>query len=686
MLEIGDVVQGYRIDALIGRGGMGAVYEATQLSLSRTVALKVITAELSKESAFRERFRREGLLQASLEHPHIVTVYEAGESEHGLFLAMRLIRGPNLKDLIVARQLDVGRTLRILAQAADALDAAHETGLIHRDIKPHNILVAAGRDHAYLADFGVTKAPGDRSLTRTGALVGTLDYISPEQIRGHRATSASDVYAFTCVLYECLTGVVPFPKDSDAAVLYAHIAEPPPAVTAHRPELPQAVDLVLQRGMAKEFEERPRCAGDLIREVDWALGDRIKSTIAAPGPIRFPEEAGIRRASELTATPIIDAPPTREELSPAPPTRQAESPAPETKQASDSEYGIHWIGEQYTPAGAAAPTTPAPTEWRPEPAPVARPRRRMPPLVLAGGAAALLAIVAGFLIGSSRGEEEAEAGTTRTVSAGTRSLAVPADWQRLQEIPTVLRTQLGRPLAFGQQGQLGSGGLVTGTAEAAAPTFVPSTTRAALPANALDSRQRVQLGELEAFRYTNLVPSGYDGTLTLYTVPQANQVTLLGCYLNTGAPQSILRRCDEIVASLDLEGGTPFTLAPTAAYAATLNGTIGTLTNQRRAALNRLAQAKSAAAQASAADAVAASYGTAKTRLQKEAVTPYTRAANAAVVAALARAQSAYAQLARDARRGSRARYDASRREVTRSQTQLQTALDGLRDLGFSFG
>ncbi len=169
MPEIGDIVEGYRIDALIGRGGMGAVYEATQLSLSRTVALKVITGELSKEPAFRERFRREGLLQASLEHPHIVTVYEAGESEHGLFLAMRLIRGPNLKDLIVARQLDVSRTLRILAQAGDALDAAHEAGLIHRDIKPHNILVAVGRDHAYLADFGVTKAPGDRSLTRTGA-------------------------------------------------------------------------------------------------------------------------------------------------------------------------------------------------------------------------------------------------------------------------------------------------------------------------------------------------------------------------------------------------------------------------------------------------------------------------------------------------------------------------------------
>ena len=270
---------------------------------------------------------------------------------------MRLIRGPNLKDLIVARQLDVGRTLRILAQAGDALDAAHEAGLIHRDIKPHNILVAVGRDHAYLADFGVTKAPGDRSLTRTGALVGTLDYISPEQIRGHRATSASDVYAFTCVLYECLTGVVPFPKDSDAAVLYAHVAESPPLVTDLRPELPPSVDGVLQRGMSKEAEDRPVCAGDLIRDLEAGLGESLSATIAAPGPIQSPEQAGIRRRSELTATPIFAGPATRPD-SPAPPTRQApESPAPPTRLEGEPGYGVHWIGEQYTPVGEAAVAT-----------------------------------------------------------------------------------------------------------------------------------------------------------------------------------------------------------------------------------------------------------------------------------------------------------------------------------------
>src|SRR4051794_21706067 len=193
---------------------MGGVYEGAQPSLNPTGALKLLATNLGDDPAFRERFRREGLLQAQIDHPNIVTVYEAGESEHGLFIAMRLVRGPNLKDMIVARELDAGRTLRILRPVADALDAAHGAGLIHRDIKPQNVLVGA-RDHPFLADFGLTKGVGEKSLTRTGQFVGTLDYISPEQIQGERATPQSDIYSLTGVMYECLTGVVPFPKESE---------------------------------------------------------------------------------------------------------------------------------------------------------------------------------------------------------------------------------------------------------------------------------------------------------------------------------------------------------------------------------------------------------------------------------------------------------------------------------------
>ena len=299
-LEKGTTLAGYRVEGVLGQGGMGVVYEATQLSLNRTVALKLLAANLGDDPAFRERFRREGLLQAEIDHPNIVTVYEAGETEEGLFLAMRLVRGPNLKDMIVARELDAGRTLRILTPIADALDAAHAEGLIHRDIKPQNILVA-GRDHAYLADFGLTKAPGEKSLTKTGQFVGTLDYISPEQIRGKPASQAADIYALAAVLYECLSGVVPFPKDSEAAVLYAHMSDDPPLVTEARPELPGALDDVIRKAMAKDPEERHASASELMRDAEEAFSRKTRAAMSPPGPLesaggdRHPRIRGRRR-------------------------------------------------------------------------------------------------------------------------------------------------------------------------------------------------------------------------------------------------------------------------------------------------------------------------------------------------------------------------------------------------------
>jgi hypothetical protein len=301
-VEIGSLVAGYRIEGVLGRGGMGVVYEAHQLSLDRPVALKILSPELSADDAFRERFRREGLIQARIDHPHIVPIYEAGEHGGGLFLAMRIVRGPTLKDLIAMRELEGARTLRILRPIADALEAAHEVGLIHRDIKPQNILVGS-RDHAFLADFGLTKGPTEqRSLTKTGQFVGTLDYISPEQIRGEPATTRSDVYSLAAVLFECLTGVVPYPKESDAAVLFAHMAEPPPLVTDQRPDLPPGLDEVLVRAMSKTPSERHETPTALLGAAERAFGRRVRAVITPPMPIDVPEEAGIRRAEEDVTT------------------------------------------------------------------------------------------------------------------------------------------------------------------------------------------------------------------------------------------------------------------------------------------------------------------------------------------------------------------------------------------------
>lgn len=271
MLRKGDMVAGFRIDALLAEGGMSVIYEATQESLDRTVALKVLTRELGNDPEFSARFRREGLLQATIDHPHIVTVYEAGESEHGLFLAMRLIEGPTLKEKILDGRLDPRWTVRLLSQVSEALDASHKIGLIHRDVKPQNVLIGAG-DHAYLADFGLTKALDAAALTATGQFMGTVDYVSPEQARSEEVTPHSDVYQLAGVLYECLSGEVPFDRPTDAAVLYARLTEPPPRLAEVRPELPAGLSEVIARGMAMEPGDRHDSPGELMREARGALG------------------------------------------------------------------------------------------------------------------------------------------------------------------------------------------------------------------------------------------------------------------------------------------------------------------------------------------------------------------------------------------------------------------------------
>jgi Protein kinase domain len=281
VLDAGSEIKGYRIERLLGRGGMGEVYEATQLALGRRVAFKVVRTGLGPDQDLRERFRREGELQATLEHPNVVAVYEAGELDDGLFLALRLIDGVTLKQLIVAGELDAQRTMRILAPVADALDAAHARGLVHRDVKPQNILVGEG-DHAFLADFGLSRSPEHSALTRSGQVVGTIDYIAPELVRGEPAGPASDVYSFGGVLFECVTGSVPYPMPTDAAVLYAHLNQEPPSARAIRDDLPGELDEVLSQGMAKEPEERAASASGLIAAAAAALDGNPAATSSPP--------------------------------------------------------------------------------------------------------------------------------------------------------------------------------------------------------------------------------------------------------------------------------------------------------------------------------------------------------------------------------------------------------------------
>ena len=273
---LGREIAGYRIEELIGRGGMGAVYRAGDEQLGRNVALKVIAPELAQDSRFRERFLRESRLAASLDHPHVVPIHQAGEADGQLFLAMRYVEGTDLARLLAEQgTLDPRRAIALLSQIAEALDAAHEKGLIHRDVKPSNILVAtaAGEEHCYLADFGLTKRTGSLSgVTAPGDIVGTLEYVAPEQITGGELDERSDVYSLGCVLYESLTGQPPFPRATDVALLWAHVHEEPGPPSKLRPELPRELDSVLTRALAKEPGRRYRSAGELAAAARSALG------------------------------------------------------------------------------------------------------------------------------------------------------------------------------------------------------------------------------------------------------------------------------------------------------------------------------------------------------------------------------------------------------------------------------
>ena len=291
------LVGDYRVEDVLGRGGMGVVYSARHVELGRQVALKVLADQLSSTPEFVGRFQREGRLQASLDHPHAVTVYEAGESEHGLYLAMQLVPGATLAQLIQNRELPAGRALVLLRQVAEALDALHAAGLVHRDVKPQNVLVGDDED-AYLGDFGLIRTGADE--TSTGRLMGTIPYLAPELIRGGAAGPASDRYAFAAMAFECLTGTVVFPRQSEAAVLAAHTNEPPPLISRRRPELPAALDPIFSRALAKDPGARFASASGLIDAVAAAgIGDL------------GPPEPGAGVLAETTIEPEVPAPAPR---------------------------------------------------------------------------------------------------------------------------------------------------------------------------------------------------------------------------------------------------------------------------------------------------------------------------------------------------------------------------------------
>ena len=336
-LAPGAVVAGYRIEEVAGRGGMGVVYRATQLSLDRPVAVKVIAPELAGDVTFRERFKRESRIAASIEHPNVIPVYEAGEGEGLLYLSMRYVEGTDLKAVLDADEtLEPARAARLLAQVAAALAAAHRRDLMHRDVKPANVLVDRqdGREHAYLTDFGIARhVAATSALTQTGSVIGTIDYLAPERIVEGAGDARADVYALGCVLFQVLTGSVPYPRDHDAAKMYAHLNAPVPDPRELNDRVPDVLATLAMQAMAKEPEARLHSASELAERLVEAADTR-----ESPLPATLP------------ARPPIPAAPT-----PPPAEAKPTEPAPTRHGA-----GAHGAGDDRRTE--PAPTEPARTE------------------------------------------------------------------------------------------------------------------------------------------------------------------------------------------------------------------------------------------------------------------------------------------------------------------------------------
>jgi serine/threonine-protein kinase len=381
---------GYRLQGVVARGGMGVIYEAVSPRLATVVALKVLAPELSADDVFRTRFLKESRIAASLNHPNVLPIFDTGAADDLLYIAMRYVEGSDLRAVLkVQGRLTPTQALPLIQQVARALDAAHRHGLVHRDVKPANILIERGvddePDHVYLADFGLTKhASSTSGLTATGQFVGTIDYMAPEQIQSHHVDGRSDLYSLGCVLYECLTGETPFVREVEAAVIFAHLTDPPPSASARRPELPPAIDGVIARALAKNPDDRYMTCREFAAAARAALE-------------RVPQRPDSTHAA-IASQPTVSTRPTPRDQPTRP--RSVVRPSPPEDQL---------VGTGIEPPDAGGPV-PGPTAPRP-------PRRRralavVGVLVVAIVAAAVVVIVSSHSGGSKSTSANSATGTS----------------------------------------------------------------------------------------------------------------------------------------------------------------------------------------------------------------------------------------------------------------------------------
>jgi serine/threonine protein kinase len=634
---------GYRVEGLLGRGGMGQVFEATQLALGRTVALKLLDPALSRDESFRRRFEREGRVQAALDHPHIVAVHEAGEVGGRMFIAMRLVRGSTLKELI-DEGLDAERTLRILGPICDALDAAHDAGLTHRDIKPQNILVDV-QGRPYLTDFGLTTQSAETRVTRPGDFVGTPHYVSPEQIRGD-ATPASDIYALGAVLFECLTGDVPFRRQSDWAVLYAHVSDAPPRASQIRPELSPAVDAVICRALSKDPAARFASARELFEAAAAAL------TGSQPVSVRLP-----------------DVPP-----SVAVPERPADQRG-STMLLSEPDVTEGYV-EQAVAGGARRPAS----------AQRALRILRRPAAALVGAAVfAVCGAGGGFAFdrqGSGPVPNPPSPAPPLVSFASTSDVSVrmPSSW-RASDAAAIPGLKMRSGLTLGSMRNRALT-VRAGTVQAATPTLLPKDLARRLERPA-GRPSAVALGSLQALRYRDLRVRGLDNRLELFVAPTSRGALAIACTLPVSGGSAASDVCVRIAESTKLVRGRAQHLGASGAYGSALAEEIRRFDKDRLEARSLLAQAGKLSTQQRAARQLASAYGDAHVGLLRLHVRPVDRAAHLDVVVAVGRGARASRALAAATRRYDKASYRRAVASLRRSDAELQRSLSDLQRIGY---
>ena len=630
LLGPGDVLGDYEVESVIGMGGMAVVYRARQRSLGRQVALKVLALDGEADEVLSERFRREGLAVASLEHPNIIPIYVAGDADGRLFLAMRLIEGGTLADRVSKGPLPVGPALELLTPIADALDTAHEAGIVHRDVKPQNILLGRA-DHPYLADFGLAKVVSTSTFTRSGQILGSINYVPPEQILGDALTPRSDVYALAAVLYQCLAGEVPFKRESDVAVINAHLTEMPPELL---PGTAAAIDDVIARGMAKSAADRHASAGELMEDALDALSD-------------LPQRGTL-------AEPQVEA---------APPEPQGDTRADTVGSASRWPSAATRLGR---PSGAVetAPAAALPAHGSSFVRPRSRGTRRGQQLYVAGAVAVAAPILA-FAMAPRH-----HAPPLRVAPAELVSVRYPSDWRPVAAAAAPADgVQLeGETDLAGPGGSLLRAGRVHVQAQAAGG--LPPQLRG--QASGTTSTDDVTIGDNSGRLYHGTLASGRP--FSAYVLPTVGGDAALICEGAAGD-------CSKLVGTARLSA-TALSPEPDLAVNGRLGRALGPLARARSAAAAGLTAA-GLPARATAAGELAAADGQAANAVEAIRPGPRREPTLVALAAALRKEDAALQRLANAAGDHNRAAYEKARSQVASAGPGIHSALAELAAAGY---